>query len=152
MTSGPDPSPARHSERAEYRERGFIVLRQVLPTEMLSELRCRFDRLGASARSTQVLYTHREPPPGRRPMASLMDQWFGRLQADPTPLLSTVGHSASVVAGAPMLPFQDVALRKAPHHRAFPWHQDQPFWPIQLLAGAVTWIPLCPVNAGNGGV
>ncbi len=140
--------------RSEFQERGFLVERGALAPETIAHLRRRLDDAAKSPPSSQVLFTHRPPPPGRRPMSALMDQWFGRLQTDDAggALLARLRTVLLGVTGLEMTPFQDVALRKGAHHAPFPWHQDAPFWPIGSYAGAVVWIPLDSVDESNGAV
>ena len=136
----------------QYARDGFVILRRVFAPEHLAMLDERLESLVRVRPTGQVLFTHRPPPPGQRPMCALMDQWFGRLQREESagPLLASLEDLVSGVVGTTMSPFQDVALRKAQRHQPFPWHQDLPYWPVDLDRGAISWVPLDPVSETNG--
>lgn len=136
---------------------GWVVARALLAPEEIARLRGAFDLLrdAGVATTRQVLYTH-ETPPTRPPFDVLMDQWLNpHLRADASStraVLDRVGAALAARFGHDLLPFQDVLLSKRAAHQPFPWHQDEPYWPVDTPGGVIVWCALDPVSADNGGL
>ncbi len=148
----------RDRAAADFARDGFAVVRSAILNEQVRNLRALMDRLDEASvpASTQILYTHSEPPAHRPGMDRLMDQWFGalrRLEQDQVQsLLKSIRAAVVAICGVAAVPFQDVVLRKTTRHAPFPWHQDLPFWPIDRDDGAVCWVALDEITADNGGL
>lgn len=138
-------------------ERGVAVVRDLLPQREVAALRWCIDELRRTGSQTtrQILYTHRRPTSPRPPFSDLMEQWLNpHLLTDPASTRRTLEFIAAEACGflTGMRPFQDVLLVKQPHHREFPWHQDEPFWPWDAPEGLVIWCALDAVDQTNGAV
>jgi ectoine hydroxylase-related dioxygenase (phytanoyl-CoA dioxygenase family) len=137
---------------------GLVVVRGVLSDALVASLRGCFAALDTRGvpTSRQVLYTHREPSGHRADFGALMQQWLNphRLvgEGSTEEAMRSLRAWLARFAQRPLLPFQDVLLSKHIEHREFPWHQDEPFWPLDCVWGAVVWCALDPVGASNGAV
>ncbi len=144
--------------RSRLARHGYVIQHDFLTRSEVEVLRRAFEGLEqvGAPKSRQVLYTRRKAPPGRPGLDRLMDQWLyplGRLESTATlTVLERLIALVSKLMGMPVIPFQDAALAKRPGHATFPWHQDLPFWPVDVREGAVSWLALDPMDAANGGL
>lgn len=142
----------------EFERAGLVVMRKFLSEELVVSLRHCFDVLESRAvpTSRQVLYTHREPSGPRGDFSELMHQWFNphRIVGDgnTTAPMRAIRERVREFAERSVIPFQDVLMSKCAGHREFPWHQDAPFWPVDVVWGAIVWCALDPTDASNGAV
>lgn len=147
-----------NAAREEFEHTGLVVVRELLREEVVVSLRRCFDVLESRGvpTSRQVLYTHREPSSPRGELSELMHQWLNphRIVGDGNTTAPTRDLRARLreFAGRSLIPFQDVLMSKRGGHREFPWHQDAPFWPVDVVWGAIVWCALDPTDASNGAV
>ncbi|UQA58610.1 phytanoyl-CoA dioxygenase family protein [Polyangium aurulentum] len=139
-------------------ERGFAILDGFLHREHLAALAEAFlqHERAAIPMSGEILYTHTTPPVAAPGMRRLMHQWFNPHRRSP-PLTTRAVASALRPAveawlGEPAVLFQDVLMDKDASQQPFPWHQDFPFWPVDVPAGLVIWASLDPVDEAAGGL
>ncbi|MEP7124433.1 MAG: phytanoyl-CoA dioxygenase family protein [Byssovorax sp.] len=139
-------------------ESGFVVVRGLLPLagrDALAEVFRRHEHDGI-ATSAEVLFTHEPPPLDAPGMHRLMRQWLNpHRRAAPwttRDLASTLRPRVEAWLGEPAVLFQDLLLEKREEHRAFPWHQDLPFWPVDRPIGLVVWTPIDPATERSGGL
>lgn len=135
---------------------GVALLPGVVDVAVLDGLRdaVQSNREAGRPMSRQVLYTHRPTPSDRPPLTALMDQWLSPHRFDGG---GSTRHAAAAVrplAGAllgeePVL-FQDLLLVKREGQKAFPWHQDFGFWPVDRPLGVVLWLPLQASDGATG--
>ena len=149
--------------RRALHERGFAVVNGLIPNDGLDALAevFRLHEETSVAMSTDILFTH-APPPAPRPdgieggMQRLMHQWLNPHRRLPPlttrAVASALLPAASAWLGEPAVLFQDALMEKGASHRRFPWHQDFPFWPVDLPIGLVIWAPLDPVDEASGGL
>ncbi|MDO9022908.1 MAG: phytanoyl-CoA dioxygenase family protein [Deltaproteobacteria bacterium] len=137
---------------------GMVVVRSALDgadVEVLRECMETLLRRGIPT-SRQVLYTHAEPTTPRDDLWVLMEQWINphRVPAAGSTFDRMRGMGAWLKEhwGGELIPFQDVLLAKHPSHRVFPWHQDEPYWPVDTSGGVIAWVALDRVEPSNGGV
>jgi ectoine hydroxylase-related dioxygenase (phytanoyl-CoA dioxygenase family) len=135
---------------------GVALLPGVVDLDLLDGLRTavQANRDAGRPMSRQVLYTHRATPIGRPPLTALMDQWLSphrfegagstRRVADATRPLA-----AAILGEEPVL-FQDLLLVKHEGQKAFPWHQDFGYWPVDRPLGVVLWVPLQASDGATG--
>jgi ectoine hydroxylase-related dioxygenase (phytanoyl-CoA dioxygenase family) len=136
---------------------GYAVLPGFLVGDEVDAIRVCFEGMRDEGAPTtaQVLYTHGEPAEARPPFERLMTQWMNphrRAGRSGTgPVLALVDSRISSL-GFDLCAFQDVLLSKSSRHEAFPWHQDEPFWPFDGEAGLVIWCALDAIDRSNGGL
>jgi hypothetical protein len=145
------------SEATSYRRDGWIVLERALCEETVEGLRRAVDAHRVDvAPSSQILFTHMDPPAERPALGSLLEQWFNahrRGGAHSTlPAVEAVRRHAADVLGASPVLFQDSLIVKKAGHAPLAWHQDFTYWPVDVPAGVVAWVPLDPVGEVNGGL
>lgn len=146
----PDP------EITTWHTEGILEMRALISPDEVECLRDTFDMLRASGvpSSQQALYTHFAPPPDRPAFGALMEQWLNpHARADAkrcASIVSRVQRLLSERLGEALFLFQDVLMSKSTGHRPFPWHQDEPYWPVMTIGGAVIWCALDPVDRSNG--
>ncbi len=144
--------------REEFERSGLVIVRGLLREEVVGSLRRCFDVLESRGvpTSRQVLYTHRDPNGVRGDLGALMQQWLNphRIVGDGNTAEPMRDLRELVVefAGRSLVPFQDVLMSKRATHREFPWHQDEPFWPVDCVWGAIVWGALDPTDGSNGAV
>lgn len=145
-----------HAAQDELRAQGVTVVRGALSDVHLGALRGALAANRASGRpmSRQVLYTHRPTPPDRPPLTALMDQWLSPHRYDDAGSTRAVAQAIQPIAdallGAESVLFQDLILVKRQGQRAFPWHQDFGFWPVDRPLGVVIWAPLYDADGASG--
>lgn len=140
-----------------YEADGLIEARGLLTEGEVVQLRDEFETLRATgaARTQQVLYVHEAPNEARPTFDVLMDQWMNphlRVAAGTRAILQRLGLVFTAMLGEELVPFQDVLVSKHSGHKPFPWHQDEPFWPVETPGGVVVWCALDAVDRTNGGV
>jgi ectoine hydroxylase-related dioxygenase (phytanoyl-CoA dioxygenase family) len=139
-------------------ERGLVVVRGLLEPAEVAGLRACFDALrGAGAPTTQqILYTHALPATPRPSYDRLFEQWFNPHTRDgdgsTRAWLEHLSDRLSDRLAPDLFAFQDMLLVKHAGHAALPWHQDEPFWPIDTPWAAIVWCALDPVDRERGGV
>lgn len=141
-------------------EHGYAVVEGLLPADGVEVLVASFcgHAQGEVPRSAEILFTHAAPPPGARErgMDRLMTQWLNPHRRPPPLTTRTVaeGLRPAVAAwlGEPAVLFQDVLMGKGASHQPFPWHQDFPFWPVDVPRGLVVWAPIDAVDEASGGL
>jgi len=147
---------SRTVDSAAWMATGVLELPALITVDEVRILREAFDELRASGvpTSKQVLYTH-EPPRAARPsFATLMEQWLNPHLRDDAASSAAVaerlGRRLAARFGEELFLFQDVLMSKGADHQPFPWHQDQPYWPVATPGGVVVWCALDPVDPSNG--
>lgn len=145
------------SDLHSYQRDGWVVIRSALGPAHVDHLRGAVAAHQAGvAPSSQILFTHVEPPEERPALARLLDQWFNphrRGGALSTSLaVEAVRSQAGNLLGSSPVLFQDAIIVKHAGHAALPWHQDFAYWPVDLPSGVVAWVPLDPVGHANGGL
>lgn len=139
-------------------DEGVVIVRSLLNPMDVEMLHACFDTLRAEGVPTtqQVLYTHELPSSPRPGFERLFEQWFNPHNrhglGSTRLLLDRLGARLAVELTEELFAFQDVLLSKHAGHAALPWHQDQPFWPIETPWAAVVWCALDPVQLERGGV
>ncbi|MCB9540788.1 MAG: phytanoyl-CoA dioxygenase family protein [Myxococcales bacterium] len=142
--------------RQQLEQDGVAFLPGALEATHLAALRSALAANRANGRplSRQVLYTHGAPPTDRPPLTALMDQWLSPHRYDDAGSTRTVADAlrplADALLGEAAVLFQDLLLVKRQGQRAFPWHQDFGFWPVDRPWGVIIWAPLQPSDGGNG--
>lgn len=146
------------SSLAALLERGVVVMPDLLLAEEVAALRDCFDHLRTDAvpTSRQVLYTH-EPPSTPRPgFDRLFEQWLNThalaSRGSTRTMLERLGERLATRLHPDLFAFQDLLLNKQGNHTPLPWHQDEPFWPIDTPWAAVVWCALDPVERERGGI
>lgn len=146
------------STLASLHERGVVVMHGLLEAEEVAALRDCFARLRADGVPTtrQQLYTHELPSTPRPGFDRLFEQWFnpharsGR--GSTSVMLADLGERLSTRLCPGLFAFQDLLLTKDSMHAALPWHQDEPFWPLDTPWAVVVWCALDPVERERGGL
>lgn len=146
------------TERAQQdlAERGVTLLKGAVAPALLHRLReaVAANRAANRPMSRQVLYTHGEAPAGRPPLTALMDQWLSPFLYEGPGSTRAVADAlrplAAELLGEPGVLFQDLLLIKREGQRAFPWHQDFGYWPVDKPMGVVLWVPLQPSDGESG--
>ncbi|PRQ07553.1 phytanoyl-CoA dioxygenase family protein [Enhygromyxa salina] len=139
-------------------ERGVVVSRSLLKPAEVEALRDRFVALrnAGAATSRQVLYTHTVPTEPRPGLDRLLEQWFNphtRSDAGSTgAVLERLATQLAHRLSPDLHVFQDLLLTKLAEHDALPWHQDEPFWPVDTPWSAVVWCALDPADDRRGAV
>lgn len=142
--------------RFDFEEKGVALLKGAVSPATLQILRAAVAANRAEDRpmSRQVLYTHGQVPANRPPLTALMDQWLSPFQyAGPGSTLAAADALRPLAAsllGEPGVLFQDLLLIKRQGQKAFPWHQDFGFWPVDRPMGVVLWVPLQPSDGASG--
>ena len=142
--------------RAELAQQGVALLRGVLQSHHLDTLReaVAANRSLNRPMSRQVLYTHGKAPTDRPPLNTLMDQWLSphryQGQGSTRAVASSLRPLAAELLGEPGVLFQDLLLIKRHGQKAFPWHQDFGYWPVDRPLGVVLWVPLQPSDGRSG--
>ncbi len=137
-------------------DQGVAVLKQAIAPPLLEALReaVAANRANQRPMSRQVLYTHGPTPQDRPPLTALMDQWLNPyLTAGPgstRAVADALRPLAAELLGEPGVLFQDLLLVKRGGQKAFPWHQDFGYWPVDRPLGVVLWVPLQPSNGMSG--
>ncbi|MCB9546015.1 MAG: phytanoyl-CoA dioxygenase family protein [Myxococcales bacterium] len=137
-------------------DQGVTLLPGVVPAGMLEALRAAVAESRALERpmSRQVLYTHQPAPTDRPPLSALMDQWLSPFQHEGPGSTRAVADAVRPLAegllGEPGVLFQDLLLVKRRGQKAFPWHQDFGYWPVDRPLGVVLWVPLQPSDGESG--
>jgi ectoine hydroxylase-related dioxygenase (phytanoyl-CoA dioxygenase family) len=146
------------SEHAIWNASGVIAVPALLTRNEVDELRHAFDALRAAGAPTsqQLLYTHEAPREARPPFGALMEQWLNpRTHPAAEACLdaaSRLGGNLAALLGEELYLFQDALMSKQAGQREFPWHQDEPYWPVSTPGGAVVWCALDNVGPSNGGL
>jgi len=137
---------------------GVLQITNLLELEEVHTLRNYMNLLAAMDVPTtkQALFTHVAPPARTGSFANLMRQWFNPHLHDEfgvtRQIAARVGRLLRpLLAEVPTL-FQDVLMAKNASHDEFPWHQDEPFWPVDTAGGVVVWCALDAIDVGNGGL
>lgn len=139
-------------------DEGIVIVQSLLTPIEVQMLRACMDALRTEGVPTtqQVLYTHELPPSPRPSFERLFEQWFNPHSQDGQGstrlLLDRLGGRLADKLASGLFAFQDVLLSKQAEHAALPWHQDQPFWPIETPWAAVVWCALDPIERERGGV
>lgn len=139
-------------------DRGVVVVRELLEGSEVEMLRDCFRVLRTDGVPTtqQVLYTHALPSTPRPGFDRLFEQWFNPHARDgrgsTRVVLERLASRLAVRLAKDLYAFQDVLLAKDSGHAPLPWHQDQPFWPVDTPWAAVVWCALDPVDRERGGL
>lgn len=142
--------------RNDLNTHGVALLKGVVPPALLDALREAVAANRASNRpmSRQVLYTHGEVPANRPPLTVMMDQWLSPFRYEGPGSTRAVADAlrplAAELLGERGVLFQDLLLIKREGHKAFPWHQDFGYWPVDLPMGVVLWVPLQASDGASG--
>lgn len=142
--------------RGELIECGVTLLPAVVPPALLDALHeaVAANRAARRPMSRQVLYTHGPTPADRPPLSALMDQWLSPFLYEGPGSTRAVADAmrpiAAALLGEPGVLFQDLLLIKREGHRAFPWHQDFGYWPVDRPLGVVLWVPLQASDGSTG--
>jgi hypothetical protein len=137
---------------------GMLAMPGLLSAVAVEQLRALLDALARAGvpTSQQVLYTHATPPESRPPFGALMTQWLNPhlhpLGVACREVGAQVGRDLAARIEGPLFLFQDVLMEKHREHSMFPWHQDEPYWPVTTPGGAIVWCALDPVGPDNGGL
>lgn len=149
-----DPSIRR--ARAALDAEGVALLPGVVDLDVLDGLRnaVQANRDARRPMSRQVLYTHRPTPADRPPLTTLMDQWLSPHRFEDAGSTRQAAAAMRPIAAAllgeePVL-FQDLLLVKREGQKAFPWHQDFGYWPVDHPLGVVLWLPLQASDGATG--
>lgn len=137
---------------------GVFEIRALISAQEVQYLLDTFERLRTAGAPTsqQMLYTHEVPLAERPPFGVLMEQWLNpHMRPDGAAcaaIASRVRHALSERFEEELFLFQDVLMSKRHGHRPFPWHQDEPYWPVTTPGGVVVWCALDRVDRSNGAV
>lgn len=146
---------AEHA-REELAERGVVFLKGAVAQSHLEGLRRAIaaNREAARPMSRQVLYTHGPVPEGRPPLNALMDQWLSPFlypgPGSTRAVADALRPLAAELLGEEGVLFQDLLLIKREGQKAFPWHQDFGYWPVDRPLGVVLWAPLLASDESSG--
>jgi ectoine hydroxylase-related dioxygenase (phytanoyl-CoA dioxygenase family) len=134
---------------SNFRERGFIVVENLLPPDRVAEVRRRAEEIVAGGGSRKPLERFgRQGKVVLRKVQSLCstDPVFSSLARDPLLVDFIEG-----LFGEPALIFRDVLVVKPPHDGSkLHWHQDSAYWDIEPPALISAWIALTDVPASAG--
>ena len=141
----------------ELSKRGWAVIHNLFNHSQIQLLRESFDvMLENVSPSSEILYTHSDVPVDSPGMSNLMIQWFNAHKSDGPGSTKSLAHSLRMVAteimGVTPVLFQDTLMIKKSGFKAFEWHQDFPYWPVDSPRGLLFWVPAQDVNAENGGL
>lgn len=137
---------------------GVVVMPGLLDDAEVEQLRACVERLRIEGvpTSRQVLYTHELPSTPRPGFDRLFEQWLNPhalpSAASTRAMLERLGERLAPRLGPNLSAFQDILLDKHASHTELPWHQDEPFWPIDTPWAAVVWCALDPVERTRGGI
>lgn len=144
--------------RLGLRQRGYSVVRDALSTDEMQRVRAAWQHHEEAGvhMSEEVLYTHEAPLVRGPGMRRIMDQWLNPHRRTPPlttrPIARGLRGVVSTWLGQRAVLFQDVLMVKHERHAPFPWHQDFPFWPVDVPLGLVVWAPLEACDAESGGL
>lgn len=145
-------------EQTTWRAAGVVLLQALLTRDEVERLRHSFDALRAAgaATSQQLLYTHEAPREAKPSFGALMEQWLNP-HTHPAAqacldVASRLERHLTALLGDELYLFQDALMSKGASHLEFPWHQDEPYWPVSTPGGAVVWCALDDVGPSNGGL
>ena len=133
------------SEKAHYRERGYVVPRFRLAAGRVAEMRAALERLIAAnpgVRPEKLVSAHLED--GAEGVKGVRD--FLELARDP----ALVELIAGVIGDDVILWGCQVFCKPAGDGLETPWHQDGHYWPIRPLATCTAWIALDASTRENG--
>lgn len=141
----------------ELSERGWSLIHNLLDNSQIQLLRESSDYMWGNTRpSSEILYTHSDKPVDSPGMSNLMIQWFNPHKSDGPSSTKSLAYSLRSVAmqimGVKPVLFQDIMMIKKSGFKAFEWHQDYPYWPVDSPRGILFWVPAQDVNAENGGL
>lgn|GEM_PF-1912069 len=142
--------------RQDLADRGVTLIRGAVSAMQLDSLgdAVAANRAADRPMSRQVLYTHGQPPADRPPLTALMDQWLSPFRYPGPGSTRSVAKAlrplAAALLGEPGVLFQDLLLIKREGQKAFPWHQDFGYWPVDRPLGVVLWVPLQPADGASG--
>lgn len=138
--------PITDGMKAEYDERGYILLRDVCPA---SELAPYADAI----RDTALKHSNETRPIEERDTyGKAFLQVINLWRMDPV-VAEFVAAKRFAQIAADLLGvkgvrlYHDQALFKEPNGGPTPWHQDQFYWPLDGVKTVTMWMPLVPVTA-----
>ncbi len=150
--AGPDLSSEyrlTHDQKAEYREKGHILLRGVCsPEEMAIYRGVILDAAMTNNRETRPL---EERDTYGKAFLQIMNLWTADEAVRPYTLSKRfAGIAAQLMAVDKVRLYHDQALFKEPGGGHTPWHQDQFYWPLDTDRTVTMWMPLVDISAEMG--
>jgi ectoine hydroxylase-related dioxygenase (phytanoyl-CoA dioxygenase family) len=132
-----------------YREKGWVLLRQVATPEEVAAYR------PILTATTMAHNRHTKPLEERDTYGKAFIQvgnlWQKSAEAARFTLSRRFGKIAAGLMEAPGARiYHDQALYKEPGGGHTPWHQDQQYWPLQGARCVTMWMPLVDAVAGMG--
>ncbi len=134
---------------------GWDLIPDLLPSTLISSVTNTFEQLIKSNRnpSTQILFTHNEPPEDTPPLSSIMTQWLNPWRWEEFPEKENCKILKHILFGEESndwLLFQEILFMKQPNQGDFHWHQDMPFFPLDNSDGVTCWIAFDKCTKENG--
>ncbi len=136
------------AERAELERDGQVVVRGLVPTEVLERFRTLVNASLPTAYKVEL-------PPGNETYQAAFDQYMNLWQSDPAmaeiTLNAELGRTAAALLGVDAVRvYHDQALYKVAGGGHTPWHQDQWYWPLDTDRTITMWLPLHDVDPEMG--
>jgi ectoine hydroxylase-related dioxygenase (phytanoyl-CoA dioxygenase family) len=134
--------PVTPGQIAEFRERGFVVV-----PDLLTLAECeRFGReveAGVRRRTARDTRALEEKSRYEQSFLQVINLWEDSPEVRPLTFHPRICEAAAKLIGVPRLRlWHDQALFKEPGGRETDAHQDQPYWPIVETDTLTAWIPL----------
>ena len=153
------PPPHRRvlsdAQLAEYRERGFLTLRQVFDADLLQRLVATTDRLWQEGRFLAAGTAHYDLAAGHGPDRPRIRRISSPTELDEVYLTaafdSILGDIAADLVGGPVKFYHSKINFKLPAGgEEIGWHQDWPVFPHTNSNLVALSVPLNPSRSGNG--
>ena len=149
------PRRVSSAQVERYERDGFVVLRRLLPPEVVSRLRPAVRRAMAVAEPTALELRERrsggERSAAARAFTQRVNLWLLDGAVRTVVLSRRLGSVAAQLLGSSSVRlYHDQALVKEPGGGPTPWHQDQVYWPLEGAPALTLWIALVPVTEDMG--
>jgi len=143
----PFPVTADHTDR--YREQGFILLRDVLPGELIVHFNDVISAEVARSMAPQAPLEDRDTY--GKAFIQVTNLWTRSEAVRPLVFSRRLaGIAAALMQVEGVRLYHDQALFKEPGGGHTPWHADQYYWPLATEQCTTAWIPLQPTGLGMG--
>lgn len=145
-----DLFPLTDDHIRHYREKGFVLLPDVLDDDELTDLRQAYDEANALILGAKQ-HTSSLDPSYERIFVQKVNLWTVHDGIKRHVLSPKLGSIANRLTGKPVRIWHDHALTKMPgDSRATAWHQDLPYWPMTETGALSCWTALEDVDETNG--
>jgi len=139
-------------EIASFRDKGAVVIRDLISPGWIERLRAVFDEAKAGAMDLSNYYTD---TPGKAPAGSSLtrdDVWMHNAVVRRFLFESPIARAAALVMNSRSARiYEDLLIYKsAGSEVSTPWHQDEPQWPLSGQQMSSVWFALEPVRHDEG--